>query len=502
MQSPVVSAAEMRAAEAAAFARGVTAESLMDEAAAGLARTVSQFFPEPGRCLVFAGKGNNAGDACAAAQLLHGAGWAIEIRLAYPEAELGGLAQGKLARLRAALPGKAGKNLSTTRARTRPFVILDGLLGLGATLPLREPIRSACRAVNELRRDENAFVFSIDLPTGLDGESGEADEDCTVADFTVAIGFAKRGLIADRALNLVGRLEVVALSALRKHEEEAGSQEVLATAASLRHLLPRRPFGAYKNQFGRVGIVAGSRGFTGAAVLCTLGALRGGAGLVELFVPEEIYGIVAASVPPEAMVKPVKSYGSLLHENIDVWALGPGLGRAGATDVLELIGQARRPMVIDADGLNILSADMSVLAKNPGPRLLTPHPGEMQRLFPDQKGSRAEMATKFCEKHAVTLLLKGSRTIVAQRGFPISYNTTGNPGMATGGMGDVLTGVCAALLAQKSSPNTAARLGAWVCGRAAEIAIFHGAGSEESLLPSDIIQHLGLAFDDLRNVPT
>ena len=112
------------------------------------------------------------------------------------------------------------------------------------------------------------------------------------------------------------------------------------------------------------------------------------------------------------------------------------------------------------------------------------------------------MATKFCEKHAVTLLLKGSRTIVAQRGFPISYNTTGNPGMATGGMGDVLTGVCAALLAQKSSPNTAARLGAWVCGRAAEIAIFHGAGSEESLLPSDLIQHLGLAFDDLRNVPT
>jgi NAD(P)H-hydrate epimerase len=122
----------------------------------------------------------------------------------------------------------------------------------------------------------------------------------------------------------------------------------------------------------------------------------------------------------------------------------------------------------------------------------------MNRLFPNEKGPRAEIAAKFSEKYAVTLLLKGSRTIVAERGHPLSYNTTGNPGMATGGMGDILTGVCGALLGQKLSPNEAARVGAWVCGRAAELALSGGQASEESLLPRDVIEHLGAAFRELR----
>jgi len=264
-------------------------------------------------------------------------------------------------------------------------------------------------------------------------------------------------------------------------------------------MLPRREFGAYKNQFGRIGIVAGSRGLTGAAVLCTMGALRAGGGLVELFVPEEIHALVAAIAPAEAMVKPIESYGSLLREKVDVWAVGPGLGRAAAGAVLEMIANAERPMVIDADGLNILSGDVTILARSAGPRLLTPHPGEMKHLLPNANGSRAEIATEFCEKYPIALLLKGSRTIVAQRGRPLSYNTTGNPGMATGGMGDVLTGVCAALIGQHLSLYDAARLGAWLCGRAAEIAIFNGTASQESLLPTDVIENLGLAFEDVRN---
>jgi len=315
-----------------------------------------------------------------------------------------------------------------------------------------------------------------------------------VADFTVTIGFAKRGLLADDALNFVGRLEVVPLRDL----QAKSSGEIVATAESLRALLPRRPFGAYKNQFGRIGVIAGSKGLTGAAALCSLGALRAGAGLVELFVPQEIYPIVAASAIPEVMVKPVVSYERLLDEKIDVWAVGPGLGRERATEILKFIEQAAQPMIIDADGLNIVAEKIAPLWKPAGPRLLTPHPGEMKRLFPEEKGSRAEIAERFCAQYPVALLLKGSRTIVAERDRALSYNTTGNPGMATGGMGDVLTGVCAALIAQKLSPYDAARLGAWICGRAAEIAIFEGNASEESLLPSDLLANLGRAFNDLR----
>ncbi|MDQ3313820.1 MAG: NAD(P)H-hydrate dehydratase [Verrucomicrobiota bacterium] len=497
MDLPVLSAAAMRAAEEMAFSRGVTAEALMDEAAVGIAATVTKFFPSPGRCIVFAGKGNNAGDAFAAAELLRADGWSIELRLAFPEDDLGELARKKLA--------ECGRGLSAPTQRAagavgplRPLphlVLLDGLLGLGAKPPLREPIRAACREINNLRREENAFVVALDLPTGLDGDTGEADADCVVADVTATIGFAKRGLLADDALNFVGRLEVVPLRELRG--ETSGAQALVAVPASLRNLLPRRKFGAYKNQFGRIGVVAGSKAFTGASILCTLGALRAGAGLVELFVPEEIYQIVAASAPPEAMVKPIQSYRSLGEEPIDVWAVGPGLGVTAASEILGLIETAAQPMVIDADGLNILSQDMAVLTRSAGLRLLTPHPGEMHRLFPAEKLSRAELVTDFCQNYSATLLLKGSRTLVAEHNRPISYNTTGNPGMATGGMGDVLTGVCAALITQKLTAYDAARTGAWVCGRAAEIAIFNGTASEQSLLPSDLLMHLGAAFREL-----
>jgi NAD(P)H-hydrate epimerase len=374
--------------------------------------------------------------------------------------------------------------------------VLDGLLGLGAHPPLREPIRSACREINSLGK-EGAWVFAIDLPSGLDGDSGATDDDCVVADFTITIGGAKSGLLADSAIDFVGRLEVVPLAELRSDGLPLLQPE-LAIPESLRGLLPRRKYSAYKNQFGRIGIVAGSRGFTGAAVMCSLGALRAGAGLVELFVPEEIYEIVAAAAAPEVMVKPVKSYVDLLDEPIDVWAFGPGLGQSRADEIRALICDAPQPMVIDADGLNILAKEIGTLSNVRGPRLLTPHPGEMKRLFPNEKVSRAETATKFCAEYAVTLLLKGSRTIVGEAGRPLSFNTTGNPGMATGGMGDVLTGVCGALLGAKLAPYDAARLGAWLCGRAAELAIFNGDASEESLLPRDVIEGLGLAFIDLR----
>jgi len=154
-------------------------------------------------------------------------------------------------------------------------------------------------------------------------------------------------------------------------------------------------------------------------------------------------------------------------------------------------------MVIDADGLNILAEKISTLRHCKSIRLLTPHPGEMKRLSPDKKETRAKTAAKFCNRFPVTLLLKGSRTIVAERHRPLSYNTTGNPGMAVGGMGDILTGVCAGLAGQGLSLYDAARLAAWLCGRAAEIAIFDGRQSEQSLLPRDVLDHLGDALKEL-----
>jgi hydroxyethylthiazole kinase-like uncharacterized protein yjeF len=514
----------MRAAEQAAFARGVQVEALMDQAGAGVAQAIAKFFPTPGTCIVFAGKGHNAGDALVAAALLRRHGWKIEVWLAFKRDDCSGLMRKKLDDLLAMTPRAsacvdashseemvtllelfacsaddllAARKRLAAEAIPGPLVILDGLLGVGAKPPLREPIRSACRAINQLRASNAGFVFAVDLPTGLHSDEGKPDRDCVIADCTVTIGFAKSGLVADDALNFVGRLELVPLEELRDPDKKP--KDIIAAPAAFRGLLPRRPYSSYKNQYGRIGVVAGSKGFIGAALMTTQGALLAGAGLVEVFVPEEIYDIVASAAPMEAMIKPIASYRELLKEKPDVWAVGPGLGKSRSEEILELVEKARQPMIVDADGLNILSEKISALRQCKGKRLLTPHPGEMKRLLPSGKGSRAKIATTFCRRFPVTLLLKGSRTIVAQRDRALSYNTTGNPGMATGGMGDVLTGVCAGLVGQGLSFYDSARIGAWLCGRAAEIAIFNGRESEQSLLPRHVLENLGAAFKEIQN---
>lgn len=482
----------MRAAEEAAFASGVEVEALMDRAGAGVAAAIQKFFPRAGKAIVFCGKGHNAGDALVAAARLKETGWEIELRLGFPEADCAELMRKKLAQFRRdELP------LVQERAEARPsaVIVLDGVLGLGAKHLLREPVRTAAQEINRLRAEQNAFVFAIDLPTGLDGDNGQYDPDCVVADCTITIGNAKHGLVVDDALRFVGRLEIVALPELVVAPSPAN--DLMACAHSLRSLLPRRKFDSYKNEYGRVGVVAGSPGFIGAALMTTEGALRGGAGLVELFVPKEIYSIVAAAAPAEAMVKSIRSYRDLLEEKIDVWALGPGLGKAEAKDLRRVIEGATAPMVVDADGLNILADEVEILKRCAGPRLVTPHPGEMKRLFDPGKMSRAGTARSFTDAFPVTLLYKGSRTIVAERGRVLSYNTTGDPGMATGGMGDVLTGVCAALIGQQLSLYDAARVGAWACGRAAQIAISDKDETEQTLLPRDVLSNLGAALKEL-----
>src|SRR6184192_1255355 len=400
----------MQDAEKAAFARGVSAEALMNQAGAGIAQAVQQFFPCPGYCLIFSGKGNNGGDALVAAARLKRASWHTDVHLSFPEPQCSDLLRKKITEFRDTPPVAAGVSAVNASGIPAATIILDGLLGLGSKPPLRDPILAACREINRLRQEQGAYVFAVDQPTGLDGDSGETDRDCVVTDFTVTIAATKRGLIADNATNFVGRLEVVPLSDLPLEPAD----ETVACTASLQGLLPRRPFDAHKNRFGRVGIVAGSRGFAGAATMCAWGALRGGAGLVEVFVPENIYEVVAAAAPFESMVKPIKSYRDLLDEKIDVWGIGTGLGKEDRREIIDLVQRTENPMVVDADALNIISTEVSILKNCRGTRLLTPHPGEMKRLAGDRKISRVELTKKFTSEFPVTLLLKGSRTVVAE----------------------------------------------------------------------------------------
>ncbi|MEQ1859545.1 MAG: NAD(P)H-hydrate dehydratase [Chthoniobacteraceae bacterium] len=472
----------MRALEERAFADGITAGSLMEQAGAGIARAVRQFYSAPGRCVVAFGKGHNGGDALVAARHLAHAGWAIDLQPAFPREQWAPLTLRQHERLEASVAESS-----------RPLVVLDGLLGIGAGGALREPILGACREINRLRRDENAHVFALDLPTGLDGDSGAFDPDAVIADTTLTIGFAKKGLVADTATNHVGRLAVIPLDELTARA--TGSGDTVATA--LAPLLPPRAFDTHKGQCGRVGIVAGSRGYLGAAVLCAEAAVRGGAGLVALYVPSDLYDPCASRCAPEVMVRPIDSPAEVLAENHDVLAIGPGLGDANRAAVLDLIARAPQPAVLDADALNHLATDLTVLDRCAGPRVLTPHPGEMARLDP-RKRTRRETVGAFIERWPHVLLLKGSRTLVGQRDHPLSYNTTGHPGLATGGVGDVQTGLIAALAAQGLTLYAAARLASWLIGRAAECAIFSGRESAETLRPTALLDSLGAAFRDLR----
>lgn len=495
----IVSCEEMKALEAKTFAAGVSAESLMEEAGLKIAQVVRQFFPTPWQCLVFFGKGHNGGDALVAARHLAACGWEIKLQPAFPEEAWSELTAQKHRELISSKEPRRHEAVYFYGTRgAHPAIILDGLLGIGAGGALRNPILAATREINRLRSAANARVFAVDLPTGLNADTGDADAGCVAADFTLAIGFAKKGLLAGKAANFAGRLAVLPLEKFSALKTSGDSDSAVATGGSLAPLLPRRKFDSHKNDYGSVGVVAGSIGMTGAALMSAEAALRAGAGLVTLFATTDVYPILAPAAAPEIMVRPLPTYRDVLEAKLDVIAAGPGLGVEHTNGVMHIVKRSPLPMVVDADALNMLSANKSLLNRFAGPRLLTPHPGEMNRLFDAKNLSRREIAQKFTERFAVTLLLKGARTLVAENGLPFSYNSTGSPGMATGGMGDVLTGVCAALLAQGLSCYDAARLGAWICGRAAEIAIYQGAQSEESLVATDLLKNLGAAFKQLR----
>jgi len=454
----------------------------MEKAGLKCAEAVRQFRPEPGVVAVFFGKGHNGGDALVAARHLASWGWKIALRPSHDQGDWAPLTRLQHERLDAVFetPDKAN-------------VILDGLLGIGSQGALSGAILEAARELNMLRLENGALTFAIDLPTGLHGDTGVADHHAVVADVTLAIGCAKLGLIADGALNLVGRLAVLTLDEFVIPDAECE----VAHAGSLRGCLKRRRFDYHKGDAGRVVVVAGSMGMAGAGALCASGALRGGAGLVTLASTQDMQPVLAALCPPEVMVKPVQRLRDALEFPRDVLVVGPGLGVSRHEEIKELLRLAEGPVIVDADGLNAIAGRLDILHTGKGERLLTPHPGEMARLA-TLHGTRLETARAFVAAHPVTLLYKGSRTVVAAPDEPLSFNSTGNPGMSTGGMGDVLSGVLGALVAQGLRTYEAARLGAWLCGRAAERCIFHGVQSEETLVASDILAEMGASFEDLK----
>lgn len=487
----LVSCEQMSEAEGRFFASGTDPEPYMDEAGRLCADAILRFRPVPGHAEIFCGKGNNAGDALVVAKWLRRSRWKVDLQLCAGRGGLSELAAKKLAEFHSE-PDCSPEFASSGAGN----ILVDGLLGIGARGPLRGEILDMARRINEIRKETFAACFAIDLPSGLNADSGVPGEGAVIADFTLSITAPKTGFAADAAINHVGRLIEIPLDIPIEDVDQSRS---FLFPSTLRHRLRRRDYNTHKGSAGRVTIVAGSRGLTGAAVLCALGASRGGAGLVTVCVPDSIYPIVAAQCAPEMMVRPFLRLDDVSALPADVIAVGPGLGSEIGDEILDLLVTDTRPVVIDADALNALGRNHTRLASLPQNRLLTPHPGEMSRLVDMvEKRERCALAREVSDQLGVTVLYKGARTIIASPGRPLELNTTGHPGMASGGMGDVLTGLCASLIAQGLEIHDAACVGSWLLGRAAEMAIIDGMIAPESVNARLVAETLGSAMRELQ----
>jgi NAD(P)H-hydrate epimerase len=349
-----------------------------------------------------------------------------------------------------------------------------------------------------LRQHAGARVAAVDLPSGVDPDSGEPTPGAVTADVTFMIGNPKAGLLMSHAVDYVGSLALVPLEILTVPGQ---GEMALISPQEMDFGKSPRPYDFHKGLAGRVAVIAGSERYPGAAVLAATGALRGGAGLVTLHVPAEAAAVIAAKCPPEIIVRGSSS-GELRDLKCDAVVIGCGLGELDhetGSALLDWLDQSAAPAVIDADALNLI-ARTGRFGIFKDRHVITPHPGEFARLAPDLAGLSREAGTRaFVERVSATLLLKGGRSLIARTGGPLWCNATGSPGMATGGQGDLLAGLIGARLAGGDSPIEAAALGAWLCGRASEIALNDPGISEESLTPSDTARHLGAAFRDWKS---
>jgi NAD(P)H-hydrate epimerase len=350
---------------------------------------------------------------------------------------------------------------------------------------------------------------SVDLPSGLSADTSHVIGDCVQASMTVTLAAPKIPLALPPAEAYAGDVVIADIGIPSEVVDGVeGAHVELLTPEAVRESVEPRAADAHKGDFGRVTIVAGSRGKTGAAYLAAMGALRSGAGLVTVATPASCLPIVA-SMAPELMTEPLAEFeaGTVSGEDIervlelpqDVIACGPGLGRTAAAGdfVRTLLDRATVPLVLDADALTVLADDPGRLTgREERAVIITPHPGEMARLIgssvEEVQANRIDVAADFATTHHVYVVLKGHRTIIATPEGHAYINPTGNPGMATGGTGDVLTGVIAAWLAQLLDADAACRLGVFLHGAAGDLAeAEHG---QAAMLASDLIDELGHAL--------
>ena len=485
-----VSASEMRELDRRTIASGIPGEELMSTAGEGLADAIRalagnhRLVDSP--VLFVAGCGNNGGDAFVAARCLHEDGWPVECWLAGSESKLKGDALTHFELMKkAGVPFHALEDSNhwkhAAECGTDAEILVDGLLGTGASGEPRGVIADAIRFVDA--HSDRALVVAIDVPSVM----------AVRADLTVTMGLPKAGSVDPENIDFVGNLEVVDIGIPDEFiAEAAGDPDLeLIHPSDLSPLFPRRPRDAHKGAFGHVLCIGGSKGFSGAVTLAARAAARSGSGLVSALVPENIHPLVAPAVP-EVMV-----HSSMPEGKWTAIMAGPGMGRTAATreQVLQLLETSTVPLILDADAIT----DAAAIAAAKCPVVLTPHPGEFAALFglkvEDVQEDRFGMAKMASAKLGCVVVLKGAGTLVAAPGVPMAVNPTGNPGMATAGSGDVLTGLITGLLAQGYAPAQAATLGVYLHGLAGDLAARKN--GQEAMIAGDLTEQMGRAFRKL-----
>jgi ADP-dependent NAD(P)H-hydrate dehydratase / NAD(P)H-hydrate epimerase len=464
---------------------GVPGLALMEQAGLSCADAITESFGSGGRrrALIVAGKGNNGGDGFVIARILKERGWEAPVLLLASADAVTGDAAANLARLdhEEVLFAPEGPS-SHAQLFADVTVIVDALLGTG----VKSEVTGSYAEVIDLINAAAAPVVAVDIPSGIDAGSGRVLGRAVRADVTVTFALPKLGNILYPGAEHCGRLILADIGMPAEVVADARGMEFVDLASAARLFRPRHP-AAHKGSNGHCLVIAGSTGKTGAAAMAANSAVRTGAGLVTLAVPAglnstlELKTTEAMTLPvgrPDAGALPAGALSQLLKaaRGKDAVALGPGIGAGAATFYLvqSLLPALPEPLVLDADGLNALAARPELLLSRKGRvTVLTPHPGEMARLancsIPEVERDRIECARDFAVRYQVHLILKGARSIIAGPDGEIAINGSGNPGMASGGMGDVLTGVVAALLGQGYDPFNACQLGAFIHGHAADL---------------------------------
>jgi hydroxyethylthiazole kinase-like uncharacterized protein yjeF len=512
----VVSAEEMRRIDLLTIQEyGVPSLTLMERAGEAVTEAILDRFPQAVNkgALIVAGKGNNGGDGLVIARLLTKKRIPCEVVLLAKRDELSPDAAHNL-RAYLKLKGKVAESTSDdlgilSEAMSQKGLLVDAILGTG----VKNEIRGFYAEAITLMNASGIPIVAVDTPSGLDTETGAPLGVSIQAEMTVTLGYPKIGQVIYPGIDYCGDLVVADIGIDPRATDQVRPQTELLEREDVKWLVPIRPADTHKGSYGHLLVLAGSRGKTGAAILACRAAMRAGAGLVTLAAPRSLNNILAGSLV-EVMTEPRKENAAEEMEppNDEEWRgllerknavlFGPGIGVTDSTrSILRwLLRNLDLPWVIDADGLNNLSLELDRLRSAKTPPLLTPHPGEMARLVGKEVGAvsrdRAGCARAFAVEHRCHVVLKGARTIIATPCGKVFINPTGNPGMASGGTGDVLAGMLAALLGQRLYPEDAMKLGVYLHGFVGDrVAAETG---EIGLIASDIIEGLPAGLKSLR----